>query len=166
MEPRATTWLEELKTCPARCLADLPEPTSFVVKLAATDELLSLVTWEMPEPREPSSDGRLTLDSLEWKALVAGVEAERFLPEDLRTFCQRRREMPEARLDLETTLDGAVADARERALSVGQTLERLGVTLLTVSLRTTPSAGEALSDVNADADAPLEPMTSGQAVAA
>ena len=134
MQAHPISWIRELAAFPARFLTELPEGAKFRLQLYDFDEFLTITTWEFADPTsEP--DAALLLDGLELRALVAGVEAGRFLSDDLVDLCERKRRAPATRLELADALAGAVQDPDAVPLSLEDVLRRLGGTIVSVQLR-------------------------------
>lgn len=132
MESTSNTWIGELKLLPAWVLPKLPEAVTFELYLPGIKQSLTVTSNELSEPREAFAP--LTLDGIEWQALVHGVEAGRFLPEDLLALCEAKEEDPSRRLELDDALAGAVGlSTCERdgsGMSVAELLDRLHAELL------------------------------------
>lgn len=117
---------------PAGWLLDLPLPVTLgmhvpgvpgVVRASRSADALAAA----------SEAGEVALDVEEWRALVAGTEADRVWPRDLVLICERKRAEPAWRLTGEEALDGAQPDPDEQ-WSLERALARLGVELVSLEL--------------------------------
>lgn len=118
---------EPVAAFPARWLADLPAPPSIGVHVPGVE---GVVRFALGGDGAADEQGAV-FGVEEWRALVAGVEADRVWPADLRGFCARKRAEPAWRLEAGEALAGVRPDPSER-WSLRRVLARLGAELVSL----------------------------------
>jgi hypothetical protein len=120
----------EALALPAAVLPDLPVPPAIGLHIPSVPGIVRLAL--DPQKAEPR-DGELVIDAGEWRAIVAGAEADRLWPASFVAFCARKRDEPSWRIEAEIALAGAQPDPNE-CWSVSRVLRRIGAEVVSIDL--------------------------------
>jgi hypothetical protein len=123
---------EEALALPARLLGELPLAPSMGVHVRGVPGVVRI---ELDPARAEiaRSEGEITIDADEWRAISFGAEADRLWPADFAALCARKQSEPSFRIEPEMALAGAQIDP-DRVWNAQRVLERIGADVLSIDL--------------------------------